>query len=347
MIDSSPKCLNRRNAITLGLTVSGGFAGAIVAGCSSPSKVLSGDVLPGGNGASQSSLQRGASSLGVDAAMPFPQNLAEQIEDIVGAQGTISNGVFSIEIDRNDITDVTLHGFPILPANQINGTLFFQYMGGGRVFMNSDMCMKAREINSFIDQLLSHDIAFQAEHQHFYDFAPLVWFIHFRAGGDALQLARGVKAALNVTSTPFPQMLPKNPTTPLPAEALGDIIGAKPSIGSNGIVNFLVPRANPITLGGVSINPYLNVATSIAFQPCGGGQNAIAIPDYGMIPPEIGKVVGYNRARSWDIGCLYNQETDEMPQLFFSHEFKQGDSIQLAREIRGALNLMDMKFSPP
>lgn len=36
--------------------------------------------------------------------------------------------------------------------------------------------------------------------------------------------------------------------------------------------------------------------------------------------------------------CLYNQETDEHPQLFFSHRFKTGDPYQLAQEVREDLN---------
>jgi len=44
------------------------------------------------------------------------------------------------------------------------------------------------------------------------------------------------------------------------------------------------------------------------------------------------------RAQGWDIGCLYNQETDEQPQLFFSHQFKIGDPYQLAAEVRRGLD---------
>lgn len=211
----------------------------------------------------------------------------KQIEQIFQAQGTIADGLLSFEIDRNDIPNATLRGVPIKPAFQVNGNLYFQDLGGGRAVMNSDLALKGNEIDPFIDQLLLHDIAFQAEHQHFYDLDPLVWFIHFRAAGNPIQIARGIKAALNVTSTPFPQTNPTNPTTPLPANKLGEILGAKPSIGADGIVNFAVPREDPITLGGIHINPYLNVSTPISFQPYGGGQNAAAVPDFGMTASEF------------------------------------------------------------
>ncbi len=268
----------------------------------------------------------------------------DAIEDIIQAQGMFSDGVFSIEIDRDDINYVTLHGVPIKPSFEINGTLYFQKLGKDKVIMNADMALKPDEIDPWIDQLLAHDIVFQAEHQHFYDFDPPVWFIHFRKEGDPIEIARGVKAALNETSTPFPQTLPSNPTTPLPADEMGKIIGATPSIGSDGVVNFDVPREDPIWLGGVRINPYLNVATSISFEPLDGGKKAAGAPDFGMIASEINPVVKLMRHQGWDIGCLYNQETDERPQLFFSHQFKTGDPIDLAHEIRRGLNLMDVKF---
>lgn len=278
-------------------------------------------------------------------ASPFStQGTIHQIEQIIQAQGMVSNGVFSIEIDRDDITNVTLRGVPIKPAFQINGALNFQAIGGGRAVMNSDMALKPSELDPFIDQLLAHDIVFQAEHQHFYDFSPLVWFIHFRAAGDPLQIARGVKAALNVTSTPFPQTSPTNPKTPLPAQELGKIIGGTPSIGADGVVTINIPREDPIVLGGIRISPFLNIPTGVVFQPYGGGQNAAAAPDFAMISSEVQNVVGTMRRQGWDIGCLYNQETDEQPQLYFSHQFKTGNALELAREIRAGLNRTDSKF---
>ncbi|MDP9066006.1 MAG: DUF1259 domain-containing protein, partial [Pseudomonadota bacterium] len=86
-------------------------------------------------------------------------------------------------------------------------------------------------------------------------------------------------------------------------------------------------------------SPYLNIATSIAFQPYGGGRNAAAAPDYALRASEINGLTRFTRTRGWDVGCLYNQETDEHPQLYFSHQFKTGDAIELAEEIRGALKL--------
>ena len=120
-------------------------------------------------------------------------------------------------------------------------------------------------------------------------------------------------------------------------------IGTLPS-DSPGEVSWPLDSAIAVPCSGIPINPYLNVPTSIVFEPYGGGANAVCAPGFALIASEINPVVKFMRERRWDIGCLYNQETDERPQLYFSHQLKQGDSVELAREIRGALNLMHSKF---
>lgn len=328
--------LTRRDALTLGLAVAGGAAGAAIAGCTMP-------------GTGRSELLAGTTSNDAFAPLEsglshFPARVQRTIEQIVNAKGSVQNGVLTIQLNRNDITDVTIRGTPILPAFEINGNLNFESLGGDRVAMNSDLCLKTDEVIPFIDALLAHDIIFQAEHQHFYDFKPIVWFIHFRAFGDAETIARGCKAAINATRTPLPQAPPKHPTTPLPANEIGKIIGAKPAIEDSGVITMQVPRAESIMLGGMKVNPYLNISAPVNFQPLHGGK-AAAVPDFNMIASEIQHVVGRMRGHGWDIGCLYNQETDEHPQLFFSHMFKIGDPLQLAHEIRDGFDLMNVKLS--
>jgi hypothetical protein len=57
-----------------------------------------------------------------------------------------------------------------------------------------------------------------------------------------------------------------------------------------------------------------------------------------MTSNETQAVMNTMRPRGWFVGCLYNQETDEYPQLFFSHQLKTGDAYQLAHEVRLGLN---------
>lgn len=52
-------------------------------------------------------------------------------------------------------------------------------------------------------------------------------------------------------------------------------------------------------------------------------------------------VVRLMREQGWFQGCLYNQETNEDPQLYFDHMLKTGDAYALASEIRRGLDLTD------
>ncbi len=48
------------------------------------------------------------------------------------------------------------------------------------------------------------------------------------------------------------------------------------------------------------------------------------------------------RSMGWQVGCLYNQETDEYPQLYWAHQFKAGDPYALAQQVRKGLDRLDL-----
>jgi hypothetical protein len=267
----------------------------------------------------------------------------ERIESIMQLQGSDINGVLSLGVDRTDIDNVTLHGVPIDPSFEINGEFDFQPLGNGQALENGDLPVKPDEINPVIDAIVSHGLTFQAEHQHMYDFSPMVWFIHIRGKGNAVQLAEGLHAVLKATSTPLPQAPPKDPKTPFDAGRLQSILhGYDAEVSDNGIVTVYVARRNPVFIDGVRVNPATNIATNVAFEPLNSsGSRAAVVPDYGMVAGEINPVMAFARSRGWDIGCLYNQETGEHPQLYFSHQFKTGDPYALAAEVRAALDRMN------
>lgn len=310
MSDNTPTetgSLSRRSALKLGSAAAGGL---LVAGLASAT----------GPGVAHAS-----------AASPSekPRQLpVKDIERIIGAQGMLSNCVFNIEIDRTDLNNVhNSFGVPIKPSFQVNGNLVFQSLGdqdrdgddrNGTAAFNGDLPFLARELQPSLDQMLKHGLTFQAMHQHFYDWDPMVWFMHFRATGDPRTIAKGVAAVLSATATPLPQQSPSNPKTPLGTQRLVKIIGETPTVGSDGVVSFEVPRKNPIRLDGTQISPHLNVATTVAFEPL-GSKTAVAV-DFGMVSAEIQGLTVLMRSMGWQVGCLYNQETDEYPQLYFSHQ---------------------------
>lgn len=301
--------------------------------------------LGGGLAVTSPALLSGVAGAAGTPAAPVPGSTGgrsglpvAEIERIVRAQGTVGNGVLNIEIDRDDLPHVrTSEGVAIKPAFEINGNLCFQSLHGGSTMLNADLPFKTEELNPALDQMLAHGITWQAMHQHLFDLHPRIWFMHFRGRGSARRLAEGCAAILRATSTPLPQKPPAHPTTRLDPKRLAEIIGAPATVGADGVVGFQLPQRERITLGGVPINPFLNVYTSVDFQPL--NRTTVVVADFGMLAGQIDAQAKVMRARGWTLECLYNQETDEHPQLYFSHQYKAGDAYRLAREVRRGLEL--------
>jgi hypothetical protein len=57
-----------------------------------------------------------------------------------------------------------------------------------------------------------------------------------------------------------------------------------------------------------------------------------------MSAGEVDPVCRTMRAQGFEIGCLYNQETGEHPQLYFAHMIATGEPQRLARAIRRGLD---------
>jgi hypothetical protein len=150
---------------------------------------------------------------------------------------------------------------------------------------------------------------------------------------------------MRTTSVRLPQVPPAKPQTPFNVGRLTKILGsASAQVGAGGTVTVTLTQKHPVHLGCVLLNQSANADTNIVFEPLNKtGARAAVAPDFGMTAGQAQDVIGVMRAHGWDIGCLYNQETDESPQLYFSHDFKVGDPYRLAQEIRDALDRMNVK----
>ena len=320
--------LNRRRALALG---GGAAGGLILAGTGASAGIVPprGIVLPDGAPTLAAADAAGAAGLPV-----------QQIESILQAPGTVSNGVLSVSMSRTDLGTVKGPlGVPFEGPFELNFDIYFQSLGRNKAILNGDVTLKPNEVNPFIDALIRNDLVFQALHQHYIEENPQTWHIHFRGVGNPLDLARGLHDAIKTaTSTPLPQKAGST-STPLNADRLGQILGGDASV-DDGVVSVEVARKNRVRLGGVVISPYLNVANSIEIKPLNkSGSKAAVAPDFSMTADEVVPVTRLMRKLGWFDGCLYNQETDEQPQLYFSHMLKVGDPYELAREVRKGLDL--------
>ncbi len=268
----------------------------------------------------------------------------QKIQDIVGADGHVDNGVLDITIERKDISSAQgPRGITFTPAFGLESDLYFQPLGGGKAFLNGDFALKESEVDPFVKALIQNGLDWQAFHQHT-PMQPQIWFVHYRGVCDPDNLAKGIRAAIDTTSTPLPQQSPQNPTSPLDDKKLASILHGTAQIGEEGVVTVSVPRKHGVKIENVQVQPETGISVNIQFKPTGNGSEAQVVPDFGMTSEEIMPAVQTMFLdHDWDQGCLYNQETGEQPQLYLDHMAKQGDAYQLAREIRDGLDHLDVQ----
>lgn len=268
----------------------------------------------------------------------------KQIEELLRSEGHVTDGVLSLTQDRKDLQVTGPGGIPFKPAFEVNHEFAFQSLGADKAIVNGELSLLPKETNAVIDQLTKHGLMFQAFHQHFFDLTPQIFHIHFRGIGRPLDLARALAAVVAVTGTPLPQKSPAAPKTPLDKEKLEKILGGSGEIGGDGVVTVTVARKETIVLDGIALNSETGVSHSIAFQPLEDSNRTAVAPDFALIASEITPLIQLMREQGFTIHCLYNQETAENPQLYFSHQLAIGDAYELARKIRKGLERTNTKF---
>jgi hypothetical protein len=279
------------------------------------------------------------------AAPPTTGTLPVQdIQRILRSSGKVSGPVLHIEQLRKDLNNVRGPAdIPFKPAFAIHNDFYFQALPNNRAILNGEFALPAEEINAVIDRILQVGFVFQSFHQHFFNLDPQIWHVHFRATGSPYGMARGLDYVVRATDTPLPQMAPMNPTTTLDAPRLGRLLGGEAEIHEDGVVSVSLRRREQITLGGVPIDSRLGVQHEIYFEPLPDGRTAVG-PDFALLAQEVATVMRLMRREGFDIHCLYNQETAEVPQLYFSHLLAVGNPYYFARVIRRVLQQTNTRF---
>jgi len=133
----------------------------------------------------------------VGPAAPAEGLDVEALAAIVGYPGTGSGPVFKITIGRPDI-DLREHGARI--GSRMGLNTWAAFTGSDRQAMVAgDVAMLASEVTAVLQALRSHGIFIVALHHHMVGTDPAVYFVHYWGRGPAEELARGVRAALDVT----------------------------------------------------------------------------------------------------------------------------------------------------
>ncbi|WP_327368213.1 DUF1259 domain-containing protein [Streptomyces sp. NBC_01217] len=119
------------------------------------------------------------------------------MEAVLGTKGSVEDGLYKILfVRRETIAD----GHLILPPGLGSTSAFnFQPLGGGRAALSGDCVMLAHEVQNVLKALRRGGIKLVELHNHHLAESPRLFFTHFWAVGDGVELARAVRPAVVAT----------------------------------------------------------------------------------------------------------------------------------------------------
>jgi hypothetical protein len=121
----------------------------------------------------------------------------KRLDEIIGNKAEMTKGVYKYTIGRPDVK-LTEHGAPISTFMGFNTWAAFQGTPE-KAAVAGDFTMLENEVAPVIKALIENGIEVVAVHNHMVHEQPRIFFLHYWGVGNAEQLAKGLRAALDQT----------------------------------------------------------------------------------------------------------------------------------------------------
>jgi hypothetical protein len=262
------------------------------------------------------------------------------VEAALGRKGAMQPGnIIKFSFPRGDLS-VNVGSVTLRPALALGGWVAFKNMGDGQALAMGDLVLKEDEVGAVMGALQAGGVEQTALHNHVLNETPRVMYMHILAHGDATRIAHSIHDALALTKTPLTP--PSAPTAAPAAAADIDTLAIARTLGiagksNGGVYQVGIPRSETIRENGMEVPPSMGVATSINFQPTGGGKAAIT-GDFVLRATEVNPVIRALRENGIEVTALHSHMLTEEPRLFFMHFWANDDAVKLARGLRAALD---------
>ncbi len=280
-------------------------------------------------------------------AQEMPSDYAAALTAL-GRQGDFKDGVLRVGLPRRDLT-VAIDGIRLPTPFGFSGWIAMTPGDHGTHVMMGDLVLTEDEVNPVMSALLDRGLEVTALHNHFFWESPRMFYMHVHGHGEAGDLARRVKPALDLMGTVSSRAAAAATGAPLPAGTL-DHVRLAEIVGQEGETTGDVYK---ITVGrpdidlrqmGARINSRMGLNTWAAFT--GGDQMAVVAGDVAMLEQEVTPVLTAMRRYGLDIVAIHHHMTGSRPVVIFLHYYGKGPAGELARGVRAALDELG-KHGPP
>src|SRR6476659_9131940 len=277
------------------------------------------------------------------AAAGFIYCNAQQIDstalnNVFGKKGTVTGNVYKVSFPRSDLK-VKVGDFSVAPGLAL-GTWVGIISMGDHAMMMGDLVLLDTEVPKVINKLMEENLEITAIHNHLISETPTIKYIHYHGEGDAVALAKRIKAVLEVTGTPLTPMAAQN-QAPSPDWSKVTALLGTTGKQSGMVLAYAFPRNEKTMESGMEMPPSMGMATAINFQM--DGNRAAITGDFVMLADEVNPVIKALTANGIMPTALHSHMLHDEPRLFMMHFWAVGDPEKLATGLKAALDKTNSK----
>ncbi|MGI9070487.1 MAG: DUF1259 domain-containing protein [Bryobacteraceae bacterium] len=275
------------------------------------------------------------------SAQDLPTDYASVLKTL-DKKGDYKANVLKINIPRNDLK-VKIDGIATPTPFGFGGWLAMTKGDGGMDVMMGDLVLLEDEVNPVMSALLENGLEITALHNHFFFENPRIFFMHVHGHGQAADLARMAKPAVDLIGHISPQH-----TSSMSGRKSSISAGQMDTAKIESIVGHPGEQGGPvykITVGrddlnlremGAKINARMGLNTWAAFF--GSDADAEIAGDIAMLSDEVNFVLKALRANGLNVVAIHNHMLSGDPPIYFLHYWGTGSTEKLATGFKAALN---------
>jgi len=255
----------------------------------------------------------------------------QTVDAILGQTGKVVAGdVHRYGWPRRDL-DVRVGKIRVEPALALGSWAAFSSS-----MVMGDLVLRPSEVEAVVRSLQNGKFEISAIHNHLLGESPMIAYVHYAGHGDPAALARTLHDALATSATPMTSASPATPTKEDDAAfaIVSEVLQRKGNMAGR-VLQFGIPRAEPITEGGMTIPPTMGVATAVNFQRA--GKDVATTGDFVLTADEVNRVMWELESHGIKVTAVHSHMLRESPRLFFMHFWGVGAPRAIAQGIQAAL----------
>jgi hypothetical protein len=292
----------------------------------------------------------GGVGLSILAEEPKPLDTAA-IDAATGLKGTLAKDnsgadVYKLTQGRTDVP-ITIEGRKMEPFMGFTSWAAFQAGTSKPAMMAGDLVVFQDEVSPVMDAFFAHGCTVTALHNHFFFEEPKTFFMHFGGEGDAADLAKGFKGALDAikavrTKSASPaskfddaSVPPANSLTAAKLDAVFFADGKGKGTAQNGMYKATIGRTVKMSCG-CEVGNMMGINTWAGF--CGTDDSAAVDGDFITFNGELQPVLHALRSAGINVVAIHSHMEGDTPASIFLHYWGKGHAEDLARGVKAALD---------